>query len=72
MANESKKSPSVNTYVKAIISIILTLALVGLLFFTPDVPNEIMVVFCSAYTCVIAFFFGVGGITATKNKEDKK
>ena len=68
---KASKIPSVNTIVKAVISVLLTFALIGLLFFTPKVPNEIMVAFCSAYACIIAYFFDVGGITAS-NKEDTK
>lgn len=48
--------------VKSIVTITMTFAMIGLLFSDRNIPQEILVIFSTAYGSVITYFF-------TKKKE---
>ena len=43
--------------VKSFVTIIMTIALVVLLFFPIDPPKELLALFCTSYGAVITYFF---------------
>lgn len=50
--------------VKSFVTIVMTIAMIGLLFAPIDVNKEILMIFSSAYGSVITYFF-----TRKENKE---
>ncbi len=52
--------------VKSFVTIIMTIALIVLLFFPIDPPKELLALFCTSYGAVITYFFTK---TSEKSKE---
>ena len=43
--------------VKSIVTITMTFAMIGLLFIEKEIPQEILVIFSTAYGSIITYFF---------------
>ncbi len=53
--------------VKSFVTIIMTIALIVLLFFPIDPPKELLALFCTSYGAVITYFFTKKSDTNTKD-----
>lgn len=57
--------------VKSFVTIIMTIALIVLLFFPIDPPKELLALFCTSYGAVITYFFTRKSDTSVKDTSTK-